>query len=250
MLPEGVRLAADPTQFPYSQSGQLLGAVWTALFPSLKSTVAKPENVSIDYSPAVVPYGQRFFLYGANLNMASSANAFLLMPDGVTEFDITSWKTTEVDIHNPHFQTSARVTLDMQTTIGPIPGQAPPPGIYQLRAGSLGPSAYRTNAVPFSISAFIDTSAVPPPSPPILLPDPSGTYTLNGEGFVLGQTEILLDTYALTNNQVSPLLDGEFAVSPTTQATFRRLSSLAPGVYAVRVRVNGVESPPSWWINV
>lgn len=176
VLPEGVRLAADPAQLPYSQSGQLLGAVWTALFPSLTSTMGSPLNVSLDYSPAVVPYGQRFFLYGANLNTSSSSNVFLLMPDGVTEFDVSSWKTTEVDPTNPHFQTSSRMTLDMRTTIGPLPGQAPPPGVYQLRAGSLGPSANRTNAVPFSIAAFVDTSSVPPPKPPILLPDGTGTY--------------------------------------------------------------------------
>jgi hypothetical protein len=66
---------------------------------------------------------------------------------------------------------------------------------------------------------------------------------------LLGQTEILLDTYALVNNQIPPLLDGQFVVSPTTQATFRRPAGLVTGVYAVRVRVNGVETPPFWWIN-
>jgi hypothetical protein len=243
--PQGVSLAAGPTQFPFSQSGQLLGAVWTATFPSLTSSAASPDIVSIDYSPAVVPYGQPFFVYGANLNAATSSNVFLLMPDGVTEYDVTSWKTA-----NPTDQTSARITLKMQNTIGTPPGQAPPPGIYQLRAGSLGPSANRTNSVPFSISALIDTSSLPSPNPPILLPDGTGTYTLNGEGFLLGQTEILLDTYALANNQTSQLLDGQFAVWSTSQATFRRPAGLASGVYAVRVRVNGVESPPSWWISV
>ena len=245
-----VHLAADPTQFPYSLSGQLLGAVWTNRFPSLTSSVASPDILTVDYSPAVVPYGERFFLYGANLNTAKSSNVFLLMPDGVTEFDVTSWKTHEVDPTNPHFQTSSRITLDLPKTLGsPGPGQAPPPGIYELRAGSSGPNPNRTNAVPFSISAWLNTSAVPSPNPPILLPGPTGTYTLDGQGFLLGQTEILLDTYALVNNQIPPLLDGQFAVSPTNQATFRRPDGLATGVYAVRVRVNGVETPPFWWIN-
>ncbi len=248
--PEGVRLAADPTQFPYAQSGQLLGAVWTDVFPSLTSSVAKPHLLNLDYSPAVVPYGQRFFLYGANLNTPTSSNVFLLTPDGVTEFDVTTWKTHEVDLNNPHFQTSSRITLDMRTTIGGLPGQAPPPGIYQLRAGGVGPGANRTNAVPFSICAWIDTSLVPSPNPPILPPDGTGTYTLNGQGFILGQTEILLDTFALGNNQTSLLLDGQFAVSSTNKATFRHPAGLAAGIYAVRVRVNGVESPPAWWISV
>ena len=245
-----VDLAADLTEFPSSQSGQLVGAVWTASFASLASSAASPDILSLDYSPAVVPYGQRFFLYGANLDTATSSNTFLLMPDGITEFDVSSWMTTEVDPVNPHFQTSSRITLDLPKTLGALPGQAPTPGIYQLRAGSPGPSANRTNAVPFSVAAWVDTSAVPPPNPPILAPDLGGTYTLNGEGFVLGQTEVLLDTHALTNNQIAPLLDGQFAVAPTTQVTFRRPAGLPAGLYAVRVRVNGVESPPSWWINV
>jgi hypothetical protein len=227
-----------------------MGAVWTASFASPLSSVASPEPVSIDYSPAVVPYGQRFFLYGAYLNLPTSSNVFLLMPDGVTEYNVSGWMTTEVDLANPHFQTSSRITLDLPASLGALPVDAPPPGIYQLLAGSPSPGTNRTNAVPFSVAAWINTSAVPPPNPPILMPDATGTYTLEGEGFVLGQTEILLDTIALSNNQVPPLLDGQFAVAPTQQAKFRPPAGIPTGRYTVRVRVNGVESPPSWWINV
>ena len=249
-LVKRMQFAADPTIFPYSQSGQVIGAVWTASFASPLSSVASPEPVSIDYSPAVVPYGQRFFLYGAYLNLPTSSNVFLLMPDGVTEYNVSGWMTTEVDLSNPHFQTSSRITLDLPASLGALPTDAPPPGIYQLLAGSPSPGTNRTNAVPFSVAAWINTSAVLPPDPPILLPDATGTYTLKGEGFVLGQTEILVDTIALSNNQISPLLDGQFAVVPTQQATFRPPVGIPTGRYTVRVRVNGVESPPSWWINV
>ena len=154
-----MQFAADPTLFPYSQSGQVIGAVWTASFASPLSSVASPEPVSIDYSPAVVPYGQRFFLYGAYLNLPTSSNVFLLMPDGVTEYNVSGWMTTEVDLSNPHFQTSSRITLDLPASLGALPTDAPPPGIYQLLAGSPSPGTNRTNAVPFSVAAWINTSA-------------------------------------------------------------------------------------------
>jgi Pvc16 N-terminal domain len=236
-----MQLAADPTLFPYSQSGQLLGAVWTASFASPLSSATSPEIVNIDYSPAVVPLGQRFFLYGANLNQPTSSRVYLLSPDGLTENEVTTWMTPEPDPLNPHFQTASRITLDLPATLTALPAGAQSPGVYQLRAGSQkpsDPSTNRTNSVPFSIAAFIDTSAVPPPNPPILVPDVTGTYTLNGEGFVPGQTEILLDT-----------VPSQFTVVSAAQATFQALG-FPSGRYTVRVRVNGVESPPSWWIKI
>jgi Pvc16 N-terminal domain/IPT/TIG domain len=235
-----MQLAADPTLFPYSQSGQVLGVVWTASFASPLSSVLSPDIVNIDYSPAVVPLGQRFFLYGVNLNQPTSSRVYFLAPDG-TETEVTGWKTTEVDPTNPHFQTVSRITLDLPTTLTGLPAGAQSPGVYQLRAGSQSPAdpnTNRTNAAPFSIAAWIDTSSVPPPNPPFLLPDGTGTYTLNGQGFVAGQTEILLDTVPSLFTVVSP-----------QQATFKTPATLPSGRYTVRVRVNGVESPPSWWIN-
>jgi hypothetical protein len=139
----------------------------------------------------------------------------------------------------PSFQTPSRITLQLPATVGALPADAPAPGVYQLRAGCDLPSFYRTNSTPFSVAAWIDTSSVAQPNPPIL-PAVAGTYTIAGEGFVAGATEVLLDTILLPA--------ANFDVVSTAKLTFTRPATVAAGTYTVRVRVNGVESPPAWWV--
>jgi hypothetical protein len=246
------QLTTNPTLFPFAELGETLGVARTVSFASPLSTVAVPEIVNLDYMPGVVAPGQRFFLYGANLNLSTSSRIYLVMPDG-TETEVTSvWKVTETNPALPNFQTPNRITLDLPATIGAAPASSPPPGVYQLRAGSDSPpdaATNRTNAAPFSIAAFVDVSAAPPPNPPILA-GPGGTYTINGQGFITGHTEILLDTIALTENSPGPPADGQFAVVSMQKIQFRAPAGIATGRYTVRVRVNGVESPPSWWITI
>jgi len=230
-----MQLAADSAAFPYSQSGQVIGTVRTVTFASLKSTVAQPVILSINTSPAVAVPGPnlRFILYGANLNVATSNNVYLTTPDG-TEFNVTGWLDTDTTL-----QTASRMTLRLPPTVGALPTNAPEPGIYQLSAGCDAPTKYRTNSTPFSVAAWVDTSSVPKPNPPILAAV-GGTYMLAGQGFVSGQTEILLDTVALDAAQVT--------VASSNKVTFVAPLTMAPGTYAVRVRVNNVETPPCWWV--
>ncbi len=68
------------------------------------------------------------------------------------------------------------------------------------------------------------------------------------KGFVAGHTEVLLETIALVENPGGPPLNGQFTVGSSQLVTFRAPAGIAPGRYGVRVRVHGVESPPSWWI--
>ena len=250
------QLAANPALFPFSLSGEVTGTVRTHTFATPLSNSSVPEIVNVDYSPAIVGPGQRFALYGANLNQAgpppasaTSYRVYLVMPDG-TEFDVTeTWKTHETNPANPNFQTNSRITLDLPKTVGTPPLNAPQPGIYQLRVGSNNPpdlTTNRTNSTPFSVAARVDVS-VQPPDPPILK-GIAGTYTLQGEGFLSGHTQILLDTVALDENKVGPPLDGQFTIKSSQQVQFRAPLQLAPGRYTVRVRVNEVESLPSWWI--
>jgi hypothetical protein len=138
-----------------------------------------------------------------------------------------------------NFQTANRITLQLPLTTGAPPANAPTAGTYQLSAGCDAPSKYRTNTVPFQVAAWIDTSAVPPPNPPIIGTG-VGPYTLNGEGFVAGATEVLLDTVLLGA--------AEFNIVSVAQLTFTVPGTIAKGTYSVRVRVNGIESPPAWWV--
>ena len=222
-----MQLAADPATFPYALNGQVIGTVRTVTFASLSSTVAKPVILSLDLSPAVAVPGPNlpFILYGANLNLPTSNNVYLLAPDG-TETNVTAWMVPG--------QTASRITLQL-----PSPG--PPAGVYQLRVGTDVPSKYRSNSTPFSVAAWIDTSSVPQPNPPLLTPA-GGVYTVNGQGFVTGATEVLLDTVALDA--------AHFAVVSAAQLTFTAPAGIASGTYTLRLRVNQVESPPAWWVVV
>ena len=241
---KSVSLFSDPVSFPFAAAGQVIGTTRTITIASLTSTVANPLILSQDYSPAVAVPGPNlhFALQGANLNQPTSNNVYLLMPDG-TEFNVSNWMVPEpppppVPPVPPSYQTSSKITLQLPLTVGALPGDAPSPGVYQLRAGSDAPTSYRTNPTPFSVAAWIDTTSVPQPNPP-LLNAVGGTFTLAGQGFVPGATEILLDTILLPTANVS--------IVSFAEVTFTVPATVAAGTYTLRVRVNNVESPPAWW---
>jgi hypothetical protein len=165
------------------------------------------------------------------------------MPDG-TEYNVSGWMVPEppalpIPPTPPSFQTPSRITLQLPAIVGALPGNGPAAGVYQLRAGCDLPTPYRTNSTPFSVAAWIDTSSVPQPNPPIL-PAAGGTYTINGQGFVAGATEVLLDTI--------PLPAANLTLVAAAQLTFTIPAAVPAGTYTVRVLVNSVESPPAWWV--
>ena len=253
-------LAVDPAVFPYAPTGQVIGTSSTATYTSPHSTTANPEIVSFDYSPATVIPGQRFFLYGSGLNQGvdftgvppnpgTSYRVYLLLPpDYTTEQEVTSWKTPDVDPNNP-IQASSRIVLDPPSSVGVLPANSPLPGIYQIRAGSDPPAdatKNRSNATPFSVAPRVDVS-IAPTNPPILLPV-AGRYKVNGAAFISGSTQVLLEAVPLTEAPPAP---GTFQINgPGTVITFQAPPGLASGLYGVRIRVNQVEAPPSWWIKV
>jgi hypothetical protein len=248
--PQRISLMVDPTLLPYAQNGQVIGTLRTVTFTPPDSTPADPKTVSFDSAPATVAPGQRFLLYGANLNGAASQQVYLLLPDG-TEQEVTNWKVAEPfpqpdPLHPPQFQTESKITLDLPATVGTLPAGSPLPGVYQLRVGDA--TTNRSNATPFSIAARVEVT-VAPPNPPILTAV-AGLFTLNGVGFVAGKTEVLLDTIPLIATAGAPA-SGQFNVdSSGTVIAFRAPDNLRPGRYTIRVRVNHVESAPSWWINL
>jgi hypothetical protein len=245
-------LVANAALFPFVSSGQVTGTLRAFRFATPLSTTAVPDVVAVDYSPAVVAPGQRFLLTGANLNQGGPAPApetsdrVYLIVSGNPPLDVTdNWKTHKGLPDEKDFQTDSHITLDLPATVGALPANSPLPGVYQLCAGGNSPANF-TNSVPFSIAARIDVS-IAPPDPPILA-GVGGTYTLQGEGFVAQHTQILLEGIALVENVTGPPADGQFTVGSGQLVTFRAPAGLASGRYTVRVRVNGVESPPSWWI--
>jgi hypothetical protein len=223
------RVVANPTVFPFAASGQVVG---TSRVYSLTGPDGNSDDV--EYSPAVVAPGDRLMVNGVGLNQANlSDRVFLLLPN-LSEMEVTQWKTHFGQPHAYKFQADGVITLD-------LPDNAPAAGVYLVRAGSAN-AAVRTNSAPFSISARIDVSATTP-----ILTASGGNYTLAGEGFLAGHTEILLDGIALSENTGSAQ-DGQFTVTSPQAITFRAPTNIPSATYTVRVRVNGVESLPAWWI--
>lgn len=250
-------LAVEPASFPLAPSGQVFGTSSTTVFAAPPNPPAASESVQIDYSPATVAPGERFFIYGAGLNQGTdytgpapnpgtSYRVYLSQaPDFSDEQEVTaSWKTADTDPNNP-IQTTARVVLDLPATVGALPANAPQPGVYSLRVGSQTPAdavPNRTNATPFSVAARVDA-----PSP--LLVEAGGQYAVTGMGFVAGSTEVLLDTTPLAY-VTAPLAAGQFSVTGNSAIAFKTPSNLSTGLHTVRIRVNGVESPPGLWIRI
>lgn len=248
-------LAVDPAALPYQQSGQVIGTLSSASYATPASTAGTPEVVTFDYSPATVaigtPFGPGtiFSLLGGGLNQSTTSNkVYLLAPDpssptGFSEQNVSSWL-----LPNPT-QTGSSLRLQIQNAAA-LPSNAQNPGVYQLRVGNnvgLGnPNAIRSNATPFSIAAPVNVT-IAAPNAPLLTPDGSGIYTVTGVQFVTNQTQVLLDTVPLTAT-ATPLQPGTFNVGDPQTITFKRPNNLPSGTYAVRIRVNQVESPPGWWI--
>ena len=235
--PTSFTVAVDPTALPFSSSGQMVGTFARITFLTPDSTPANLAPRSYDLSPATVAPGQQMILYGAGLNRVAITDQVFLIDAAGNEVEITTWMSPVVTTHTP-----TRVTLLLPATVGAAPANTPDPGIYQVRAGS---GAARTNSTPFSIAAAITGVANPP-----LITDVAGLFTFAGAGFVPGSTELLLDTIALTAVGGAPA-SGEFQIQAGgTGISFRSPTGLATGRYPLRVRVNQVESAPSWWIDV
>jgi hypothetical protein len=249
-------LAVEPASFPVATAGQVFGTTSTAHFAPPSGV---PPTVGVDYSPATVAPGQRFTLLGASLNQGTevpvvpnpgtSFRVYLLLPaDYQTEVEVTAWKAKDVLPASP-IQTASRIVLDLPATVGAAPANAPPPGVYAIRAGSNSPPdliSNRTNSTPFHIAARVDVPASP--AGPVVAAV-AGTYTITGMGFIAGSTQVLLETVPLTY-VATPPQPGQFTVGSISQISFQRPDGLPPGLYGIRVRVNGVDSPPALWIKV
>ncbi len=240
-----INLVADPAALPFAANGQLIGAYRKVTYTSPHSSASNPEIMSYDSSAATVAAGQTLILYGAGLSDGSGRSnptakrLYLLTPAGI-EQKVTSWI---VPVPNPN-PPPTTIVLDARLTVR-LPATAPEAGVYQLRVGSDVASgdatSYRSNAVPVSIAAAV-TGMPPPPVPPIL-----GGNSFNGAGFVSGKTTVLLDTLPLAEG---PPQAGNFQIAGGNTINFEPPAGIPHGLYAVRVRVNNVESDPSWWVSI
>ena len=231
-----VHLLADPVDLPFAETGQVAGTQRRVTYLAPTSTPANVDARAYDLSPAAVAPGQQFLLWGAGLNQPSSSRVFMTLPDK-SEHEVTAWKDADATL-----QTRSRLTLNLPAAVGALPGGSPAPGVYQL---SVGDASFRSNATPFSVAAQIAVGANPP-----VLAGVAGLFTFSGVGFVAGATELLLDTVPLAPVAAAPN-PGEFQINGSgTSIDFRAPAVVPAGLHPLRVRVNQVESAPSWWVNL
>jgi hypothetical protein len=148
---------------------------------------------------------------------------------------------TALLVATPGLQSDSRLTLRLPGQVGLPPAGSPDPGFYYLRVGA---GAVRSNSAPLPIAARVDNVGNPP-----LLNPAAGVYTVQGEGFTQ-PAMVVLGTIALTSSQAAPGA-GEFRIAAAgDRIDFRVPAGLAAGQYPLRIRIEGVESPPSWWVGV
>jgi hypothetical protein len=228
--PQRIGLSLAPVSLPFAGAGALTSTASTVSFAPINPAIG--DIIVYDYSPAVVAPRGSFALFGAGLDRPTAKRLYLI--DGVGgETDVTEWKEPAAK------NTTSRVIATLPEAVGPMPGNSPTPGVYQLRVGSdeaRGDArTYRSNSVPVLICAFV----VAPPDP---WNSAAGVFSFNGRGFVAGFTELLLDTVTLTNAGGAPAA-GEFQIAGDT-IRFRPPAAATPGLYFVRLRVHGIEGPP------
>ena len=232
---ERLVLGADAVDPPLDPLGDVSGTELASSYVLPDSTV-RPY----DLSPAVASAGDTIALHGSGLDRPTAARVFLLPPSG-PRVEVTAWRSD-----SPQSPASARIELPSGS--GTAPGGTPDPGVYQIGVGSdmgLGDSAtHNSRLTPFSIAAHVD------PGGSALLVQSGGIFSLTGAGFLSGHTEVLLGTVGLAEGG-GPPSQGTFAIGGGgTTIDFAGPANLATGRYAVRVRVNGIESKPTWWVDV
>jgi hypothetical protein len=220
-------LAAGPATLPFAKGGALVATASRIDFAPIPP--APGDVITYDLSPAIVRPGGSFAVFGSDLDQPGAQRLYLINAVG-TETDVTAWKAAAGN-------TAARAVVTLPAAIGALPGGAPQPGVYLLRAGDA--AAHRTNAVTLIVTPRID--AVPVPWIPA-----AGVFTFSGAGFTVGMLELLLDTVPLTAIAAGGApAAGEFAPNAAgTSISFRVPAGLPNGSYSVRLRVNGNEGPP------
>jgi hypothetical protein len=228
-----VTLLGGAATVPFaSAGGQLTGTKATVVYRPPASTAANPMIRNYDLSPAVVAPGEPFIVFGGGL----IGQRVFIAGGNLPETDITGW--IDAGFETP---SDTRLAIRLPNLLGAPPAAAPPPGIYTIETGT---GALRSNSTPLSVAAGISNVGNPP-----LLPSVAGVYTVQGLG-IQGAVQLFLDTVGLSAGNAAPG-PGEFLVNAAgTQIEFQTPTGMKAGRWPLRLRVNEVESAPSWWVDV
>jgi hypothetical protein len=229
VAPALVALATRPQLYDVSRSIGL----------TVPSGSTDPDQVIETSTPPVAVASAQLRVGGQGLSSAQASAVFLSTIDGTTTWTITPWRV------NATLDSELVLNLPGTYAIPPapaVPSSLPTPGVYLLSVGSVTPPS-RSPAVPIVIGPLL-TNIVSPP----LLVATGGSYTIHGAGFVPTATQVFVGATPLTLLTVAPTAgSGGFQVtSDGTSIAFALPPGQPPGQTSVRLRVDGVEVPPTW----
>jgi hypothetical protein len=218
----------------------LFGTSSSVTFLTPSSTQSAPQKRTEEHAPSVVALGGTLVVNGSGLLGATSDHVYILPGAGGAEIDATSW----VDATR---SSPSQLILTVPDTVQPGP--------YLVRVGDASlptdPLPIRSGPVAFSVAAMVGPVVV---DTPLLTADAQGVYTLAGKGFVAGSTELLIGAVPLAAIPPGSPTFGQFAVTNATTIAFKPPTDptvvTSGATYPVVVRVNGVESPPAWWVKL
>ncbi len=229
-----------------SQPAPQLFQVATTVSWLIPSGATDPESVVGSFSRPVVVGGASLRVGGQLLDQPTAASVYLTAGANGPEWPIAAWRAPPVP---PATSVSAEeLTLSFPAAYAALPGPGvaltgtPPPGIYFLTVGPSG-AGQRSPPLPLTVAPRIDGVA----TPPALAPS-AGVYTLHGAGFTANATQVLLNDVLLTSASTGGAVTID-AAGATITFSLPTAPPLPTGRYFVRVRVNGVEAPPSWWVD-
>jgi hypothetical protein len=231
--PTSVGLAVAPTDISSTLGTRIFGAAVRAGFAvPARATAADADAIPSSIVPGLVRPGDDLILTGTGFDASAYANVYLSAP-GI-ENDVTAWRQAAT--------AATELRVRFPKTVGAPPAACPPPGNYLLAVGS--GANVRSNAAAVAVAARIDGLLTPPE----LVPDAGGLYTVKGVGFTTAATDVMLGDVPLARVAGAPAA-GEFQIDPTeTSFAFRPPNSLPAGRHFLHVRVNRIPSPPSWYI--
>ena len=206
-----------------------------------------PDQVTVASRAVALAGGATALVAGSGLNMPAATDVFLSAPASGTEWRVTAqWRQGQL-LASEFALALPAAYMDPSSHSPPPPAATPSPGVYLLTVGNQA-TGQRSNAVPLVIAARVDNVA----NPPLLGADGAGVYHVAGAGFVPGATTIALDTLVLVAAAASPPSAGQYFVDPAGGAFSFMLPSPKPpaGRYPLRIRVNSVETPPNWVVEV
>jgi Pvc16 N-terminal domain len=202
-----------------------------------------PQPVTAIAGPPVLTGGDTILVGGSSLDQSSAAEVYLGRAPGGPFWQVTPWRQLPVS-PNEFLLTLPAAYMAPGTSTPAPPVRMPPPGVYQLMVGSAAPLP--ATAIPIAIAAHVSNVA----NPAVLTPDGTGLYVITGDGFTPGGTGVALDTVGLAPAGGPDPAAGFFTIDAAGQTISFRRPTLQPGRYFLRIRVSGVECPPSWWVDV